>query len=249
MSVAAGTAPAPGFRWDAAGKRPNLIIVIVLMAVTLGLSLWFQSKASDAGVGDAHVQDIPYERGDWKCFHEDSDADLMSEIGADSYALRGYVNVRTHQVVQLYVVYRRYGRREFNHNPDQCFPAGGYTLLKRDTAQLPWAGTERPVVHMLFDGSRVEREDGKEGVPPATVTYFFASGSRTEHVFLKQQFWMALERFSANKNGWTLIRLNSPRMTTDDDALAAQREFMTVFGDPIRDVITTDRADDAKGGA
>ena len=168
----------------------------------------------------------------------------MQQLGADSYTLRRYVNLKTKQQVELYVIYRRYGRREFNHNPDQCFPAGGYRVIKRDTAMLPYAGVDRPVVHMLFDGSHVERNDGKEGVPDATVTYFFASGERTEHVFLKQQMWMATERFVPNRNGWTLLRLNSPKITTDEDALAAQVDFMKAFGPSIRDVITTDRVND-----
>jgi EpsI family protein len=251
-TVAGDVVLSPGrpadFRWDPTGRRPNLILLIVLMAITLSLSLWFEMRPETV-VGDAHVQDIPYQLGAWRCAGESTDPDLMTQIGADSYVLRNYVNVETRQEVQLFVVYRRYGRREFNHNPDQCFPAGGYQLLKRDTVLMPWAGDQRPAVHMLFDGSRVERSDGQEGVPPAIVTYFFASGGRTEHVFLKQQMWMALERFLPNKNGWTLIRLNSPRITTDDDALAAQRDFMIAFGDRIRDVITTDRADDAKAGS
>ncbi|MBC8104193.1 MAG: EpsI family protein [Cytophagales bacterium] len=241
-SLVAPAVPSDSFHWDPAGKKPRLAALIVILSVSFLLSLFLSSRPSDAGVGDANIQNIPYERGDWKCASEDfSDSGLMSQLGADSYTLRNYVNVRSRQQVQLYVIYRRYGRREFNHNPDQCFPAGGYRVLKRDTALLPYGGKERPVVHMLFDGSHVERTDGKEGVPDATVTYFFASGERTEHVFLKQQMWMAMERFNPNRNGWTLLRLNSPKTTTDADALAGQVDFMKAFGPAIQEVITTDK--------
>jgi hypothetical protein len=43
------------------------------------------------------------------------------------------------------------------------FPAGGYRMLKRGTAMLPYGSSDRPVVHMLFDGSHVERMEGKRG--------------------------------------------------------------------------------------
>jgi EpsI family protein len=238
------------FHWAPDSRRPNLTALIVILAFSFVLSVFLQTKPSDAGVGNANIQNIAYERGDWKCINEDfSNTELMQQLGADSYTLRQYINVRTRQQVELYAIYRRYGRREFNHNPDQCFPAGGYRVLKRGTVMLPYGGTERPVVHMLFDGSHVERRDGKEGVPDATVTYFFASGNRTEHVFLKQQMWMATERFVPNRNGWTLLRLNSPKITTDEDALAAQVDFMKAFGSSIQEVITTDHVNDKQASS
>jgi EpsI family protein len=233
------------FHWAPNSKKPNLTALIVILSFSFLLSVFLQTKPSDAGVANANIQNIAYERGNWKCVNEDfSNTELMQQLGADSYTLRRYVNLKTGQQVELYAIYRRYGRREFNHNPDQCFPAGGYRVVRRGTAMLPYGGAERPVVHMLFDGSHVERTDGKEGVPDATVTYFFASGERTEHVFLKQQMWMATERFVPNRNGWTLLRLNSPKITTNEEALAAQVDFMKAFGPSIQEVITTDHVND-----
>jgi EpsI family protein len=233
------------FHWAPNSKKPNLTALIVILAFSFVLSVFLQIKPSDAGIANANIQNIAYERGDWKCINEDfSNTNLMQQLGADSYTLRRYMNMRTRQQVELYAIYRRYGRREFNHNPDQCFPAGGYRMIKRGTAMLPYGGSDRPVVHMVFDGSHVERMDGKEGVHDATVTYFFASGARTEHVFLKQQMWMATERFIPNRNGWTLVRLNSPKITTNEDAFAAQVDFMKAFGPSIQEVITTDHVND-----
>ena len=211
-------------------------------------------------MASADVRDVPYEKGDWKCIQEDtSDSQLQEQIQADSYVLRNYVNLKTGDSVQLYLIYRRYGRREFNHNPDQCFPAGGYVLMQRRDGTVPYAGQEQTMVRMDFDGKRVEVPGGKgEGVPNATVSYFFASGKKTESVFLKQQFWMATEKLVPNKNGWTLVRLNTPwqqmRLITKNGQLGvagitptnaevawkAQRDFMTAFGPEIEQVITTD---------
>jgi len=219
-----------------------------MMAVVCLLTVYLKFFRAEGDVVGADVRQVPYTLGDWNCLREENDDhSLMEQLKADSYILRYYQNAKTHQVVQLYLVYRRYGRREFNHNPDSCFPAGGYRLLDRSTATLPYAGKERETVFMHFDGSQVERGDGTIGVPDATVTYFFASGNKTEAHFLRQQFWMALERLIPNKNGWTLVRLNSPKVTTEDDAYSAQRDFMTAFGPTIQKVITTDTAAEASG--
>lgn len=236
---------APAFHWAQGARKPNLKLLIGIMAVVFALTIYLQIKPSDAGVAGANVQNIPYERGDWKCVNENfTDTGLMSQLGADAYTLRYYINQKTKQQVELYVVYRRYGRREFNHNPDQCFPAGGYQMVTRETGSLPWGGTERPVVKMYFDGSRVANNHETEGVPDAVVSYFFASGGRTEHQFLKQQLLMATERFVPNRNGWALIRLNTPKSTTGEEAFAAQVDFMKTFGSTIEEVITTDKVHD-----
>ena len=70
----------------------------------------------------------------------------------------------------------------------------GYEELKKENNTLPWAGREDTAVHMLFDGAKVKRSDGQEGVPVATVSYFFVSGNRSESDFMRQQLIMALER-------------------------------------------------------
>lgn len=228
------------------GRKPNFVPVYALLGITMFFGLFLQNRSEDLGGGGITLVNIPYDRGDWKYDGESNQDDsLMQQIKADAYTMRYYHNVKTGQSVQLYLVYRRYGRREFNHNPDQCFPAGGYRLISRDTAKMPWAGGERNAVHMVFDGRHVLRSDDKEGVPEATVCYFFASGHKTEYVFLRQQMWMAMERLLPNKNGWALIRLNSPRVTTDADALAAQQEFMREYGPTIQQTITTDAEGDA----
>jgi hypothetical protein len=181
-------------------------------------------------------------------------SEQMKSIGADDYLLREYLNMKTGIGVELYLVYRRYGRREFNHNPDMCFPAGGYIQETKDVAELPYGGQMVPAVHITFDGSRVERGPGQMGVPETTVSYFFASGKKTEHSFLKQQMWMAMERLLPNKNGWALLRLTTPHMRNSkqgatpispSEAFAAQQDFMQTFGGEVEKSITTDDTPDA----
>jgi EpsI family protein len=252
LAGSAGRGRTDGLRvaYAATARRPNIAAVLAMMAVVCLLTVYLKFFRVEPDVAAADVRQVPYTLGDWTCIQEqNNDSSLMEQLKADSYILRFYQNRKTHQAVQLYLVYRRYGRREFNHNPDNCFPAGGYRLLDRSTMTLPYAGQEREVVYMRFDGSQVETDGGKVGVPDATVCYFFASGAKTEAQFLRQQLWMALERLIPNKNGWTLVRLMTPKQTTDSDAFDAQRGFMNTFGPAIQRVITTDASTAAQASA
>lgn len=231
------------------GKRPNFNAAYILLGIALGITLFLKFQPSDDTPNTVDLKQIPVAVEGWK--YQDvpesaQSADLMQQIKADSYLTR-YYQSPSGQIIELYVIYRRYGRREFNHNPDKCFPAGGWQMLTRDITDIPYAGEQRKAVTMLFDGKGVvtnvtDPATGrhKVGLPPATVTYFFASGDRTEYDFMKQQMWMALERILPNKNGWAMVRMTTIRSTNDADALAAQKEFLRVYGPGIQKVITTD---------
>jgi|GEM_PF-3667477 EpsI family protein len=243
--------PATPFSWEYKTKRPNFTALYVLMGLTLLCSLYLRFR-TEPSYGSVDVRTVPTNLGNWKYLGDAPETEeskkQMAGISADSYVTR-YYQSPDGQVIELYIVYRKYGRREFNHNPDQCFPAGGWQLTSKDVTALRYAGADRPAVHMVFDGKGVvtnlkDPATGKHkvGLPPATVTYFFASGDKTEHVFLNQQLWMALERLIPNKNGWALIRMTTIQETSDADALAAQQEFMRVYGSDIQRVITTDAA-------
>ncbi|MFM7320192.1 MAG: exosortase C-terminal domain/associated protein EpsI [Armatimonadota bacterium] len=219
--------------------RP-LALAAVTAAVGIG-AFWFGLRPPARAI-PADVTRVPRSVGAWRAVADiPDDPTTLKQIEADSHIHRRYVR-SDGQVVDFMVVYRRYGRREFAHRPDQCYPAGGFVGVRQDMTTVPWAGRMDPAVHWLFDGRNVLRGDGGTGVPMTTVTYLFVSGNRSESNFMKQQLWMALERLMPNKNGWTFLRLSSPRVTTDAEALAAQQDFLRAFEGPVRSVITTDSA-------
>jgi len=237
-------AGAPG---AATGSKPRLAAMAAVTAVVGCLGIWLGSRPPMRAT-PADTSRIPSQVGDWRAIADiPDDPTTLKQIEADSHIHRRYVR-SDGQVVDFMVVYRRYGRREFAHRPDQCYPAGGFVGVRQDMTVVPWAGRRDPAVHWLFDGRNVQRADGGTGVPMTTVTYLFVSGNRSESNFMKQQLWMALERLMPNKNGWTFLRLSSPRVTTDADALTAQQDFLRNFEGPVRAVITTDPATAGKVG-
>lgn len=213
-------------------RTPNPLPVVLLMAAALLLSIAFERREAPEVAG-ADVSVIPAQAGDWEMLQDIKDNDeIMKQMQADSYVHRIYQNSAGQQL-QLLVVYRRYGRREFAHRPELCYPAAGYTITQKSKATLPYAGREVPVISV-----KANAPDGMR----TNTTYFFASGKKTEEDFLQQQLWMAFERLIPNKNGWTFIRLQSPTLTTDADADAAQRDFLRAIGPQIEAAITTDGA-------
>lgn len=216
---------------------PNTVGVIVMMTAALVASVLF-GRRPELQAATADVKTIPQQAQGWKSQGDvELDENTMKQILADSYVSRQYTNPAG-QVVQLLVVYRRYGRREFAHRPELCFPAAGYEITKKNNETLPYGGRQVPVKYLTAT---------RPGARDETITYFFASGKKTEEDFLQQQMWMAFERLAPNKNGWTFIRLTSPTMTTPEDALAAQKEFMQALAPGIETAITTDN--NGAGGA
>jgi len=205
--------------------------VIAMLAVTLlGGIAFARQPEPESPIAD--VTKIPAVAGGWVSQGDQRlDANVMAQIKSDSHLDRWYYNPTTGQYVELLVVYRRYGRREFAHRPELCFPAAGYTVEKNGTVPLYWGGRDVPANQITANA-----KDGKQ----SNLSYFFASGKRTESSFVRQQVVMAFERLSPNKNGWTFIRLQSPTVTTPQDALAAQQDFMRMIAPEIERVITTD---------
>lgn len=202
-----------------------------MMVVTLAASMGF-SRKPDPNLPVADVSQIPLHVGAWKMAQEiPLDANTMKQMLADSFVNRRYVNSVTGQEVILLAVYRRYGRREFAHRPELCFPAAGYQINKNDDTTLFWGGREVPAKYITAFG---------QSLPETTITYFFASGARTEEDFMQQQMLMAFERLMPSKNGWTFLRLTSRTTTNSEDALQAQKDFMRTYAAGIEAVITTD---------
>ncbi|MGC4045323.1 MAG: EpsI family protein [Armatimonas sp.] len=243
--------------WRREGKMPNLVKPAILLGVATILTGYFWARPTQMAEG-ADVTSIPKQVGDWQAVYDMQDSDeVMKEQSADSYLHRYYRRASDGMIIELLAVYRRYGRRDFAHRPDQCYPAAGFQITQQDATTLAWAGRQETARHLLANPGNAKLGNGDSYPAPMTTSYFFVSGNRSESDFLKQQIWMALERIFRNKNGWTFIRLQttlipqfpfegfnkSPfagKTFTDAEALAGQQDFMKAGEAEIRKVITTD---------
>lgn len=169
---------------------------------------------------------LPMRIGDWQGRDYDLDPGVRGALSADSILCRYYTDSRDRQV-SLLVTYRKYGRRSFTHRPEMCYPAAGWEIIGSEYARIPYAGRSVRVRRM---------EAGKDGTR-MLVTYWFASGRRTEASYVRQQMLMALDRLQPRKYGWAFIRTDVYETRGRKESLEATRDFMRDIGKPLAEIL------------
>jgi EpsI family protein len=152
----------------------------------------------------------------------------------DSYTNRNYVNGVTGQQVQILVEYRRMGRGSFNHRPEECYPAAGYTLTGRTVTPIVYGGQSAQALTCVADYS------GTQGHDHQVLLYWFATGHRVVSNFFLQQMEMALGRLQPSRNGWAFVRVIAEcHPGQEASALSAEKDFVQQASPAIIQSITT----------
>lgn len=200
-----------------------LLAVAALFAI-LGL------RAGDRPAPHADVTTLPATLGTWRMVANEQtdpkylafDATTADALDVDSYTQRVYQDTRTGRDIFLLLEYRTVGRGAFNHRPEACYPANGYTLTNRRTVAIDYGGRSQSAVAMTGDFPG----DSRYKPSHQTLLYWFASGTRTESNFWKQQVEMAFGRLHPEENGWAFVRLVSEVAPGDEaGGLAAEQDF------------------------
>jgi EpsI family protein len=208
-------------------RTPNywLVALLTLAAAYAGNRV---AQIAPAAKVSANLDKLPMKLGTWQGEDIKLDATVMKALAADQVLCRQYTDSKTERALGLLVVYRKYGRRDFAHRPELCYPASGWEIVGKSYTSVPYGG--RSVQARLVIA---EQDMSREA-----VTYWFASGDRTEGNFAKQQLWMALDRLQKQKHGWAFIRVNVPEMYGDEEALELTRSFMKVAEGPLKESLT-----------
>jgi EpsI family protein len=209
--------------------------VLAAFAVACAVTYYISFKPVQA-VFDADLNSLPMRLDSWQGRDLPLDAETRKILGADEVISRSYGDDLPDDV-SLLVVYRKYGRRDFAHRPEMCFPASGYEIVAKRHAKVPYGGRD-------IDAMQVVAQKGDERV---LILYWFASGGKTEANFAKQQLWMALDRLTPHKFGWAFIRLTCPVYYSDEDTMRRVRGFMSTASRPLEDALT--KARDRDSGA
>jgi EpsI family protein len=210
-----------------ANHTSKYVFIIGLTLVCAALSTWSASK-SPAVRFSASLSDLPKKIGTWEGVDSEIDEATRKALGADATLARQYYDTKTGRTLGLLIVYRKYGRRDFAHRPELCYPASGWEIVRKDYTDLPYAGTQMPARLVIAEKS-IDRD---------VIVYWFASGKRTEASYVKQQIKMALDRLQQQKYGWAFIRINTPSEGSDDEALARVRTFLRDAGKPLMETLT-----------
>lgn len=203
-------------------RSPNYALVLAVLIVTNVAAYWIREKPMPV-LFNARLASFPLRLGHWEGQDLEMTQEVRKTLSADSLLSRQYADVESGDPVGLLVVYRKYGRRDFIHRPELCYPAAGWKITGTGYTTLPYNGTNIRATKVV-----AEKEGSRE-----IIAYWFASGERTEANFLKQQFRMAFDRFQTQKYGWAFIRINCPVAYSDEDSMRTIRSFAAAASDPL----------------
>ena len=205
-----------------------LVALLTLAAAYAGNRVALTAPAAKFS---ARPDRVPMTLGTWHGEDIKLDATTMNKLAADQVLSRQYTDSKTERPLGLLIVYRKYGRRDFFHRPELCYPAAGWEIVDTSYTTIPYAG-RNVQVRLVIAEQDMSRE---------AVTYWFASGKRTEANYSKQQLWMALDRLQKQRHGWAFIRINVPEMSDDEEALEITRSFMKIAQGPLMESLTGEK--------
>ena len=192
-----------------------------------GVSYWVRARPVEVQFS-ADLDSFPLAIGHWQGSEMPIDSETRQALNVDSLLSRRYTHLESGSRVDVLVEYRKYGRRDFVHRPEMCYPAAGWEITRKGRMTLPYARKTTEAVRIVAS---------KEGAEELVV-YWFASGVRTEADFARQQLLMALDRLRTQKYGWAFIRLNTPIYSTQEEADAVVRAFLRSASGPLAAVLT-----------
>ena len=197
-----------------AKRAPSYIIVFAMLLVAMVASYWVRAKPVRV-LFSADLNSLPLQITGWNGTKGTFSEDLRKVLEADSIASVTYTNESYAEPLGLLVVYRQYGRRGFVHRPEMCYPAAGWQIVRNSYTTVPYDGRDIAAREVV-----AENDNARE-----VIVYWFASGERTEANYVKQQYWMTLDRLKTQKYGWAFIRINCPVVTSDEATRQTIRSF------------------------
>jgi EpsI family protein len=211
-------------------RTPNYALILVILVLTNVATYWVREKPMRV-LFSPRLESLPCKLGRWDGRDLEISAEDRKALNADALLSRGYTNAETGETAGLMIVYRKYGRRDFIHRPELCYPAHGWTIAETGTTTLPYCGHDIEATKVV-----AEKAGSRE-----VIVYWFASGERTQASFVRQQYVMALDRFSTQRYGWAFIRINCPVVSTDEETMDTIRGLLTTASDPLLASLTGSR--------
>ena len=177
-------------------------------------------RAGRLAAPHADVTRLPAKLGDWTLAGSETTQSaalalppaVLAALDLDSYTQRVYRNVKTGRAVSLLLEYRTAGRGAFNHRPEACYPAVGFTLSGREVVPIQYGPHPASAIAWTADYA------GQTVRSHQVLLYWFASGDRCESSFWRQQWVMAFGRLHPQTNGWAFARLSSESLPGQERA-------------------------------
>jgi len=88
---------------------------------------------------------LPMQIGEWSGTEMPMDVDIVEATDTDAHISRAYSRYNASEYIRLYVAYGVRARDLMPHRPEVCYTGSGWTIIDRDTLELPLSdGTKLP---------------------------------------------------------------------------------------------------------
>jgi EpsI family protein len=203
-------------------RSPEYALVFGMLIVAIIASYWMREKPT-AVLFSPDLEAFPTIIASWTGRDLEIVSEVRNALNADTVLSRAYWNTDYGSTAGLLVVYRKYGRRDFIHRPEACYPAAGWKIVETGHTTVPYGGRNIDAVKVI-----AEKDEMRE-----IIVYWFASADRVVANYMKQQYLMSLDRFQTRKYGWSFIRVNCQAMDSDEETMDTIRQFCRSISGPL----------------
>jgi EpsI family protein len=154
---------------------------------------------------EKNIDKFPYKIGDYIGIDIGMEDTVVKELNTDVYIYRGYVNNKGERIT-LYVGY--YGTKKggrTGHNPDGCYPGGGWSILNKSKVKVP----------VVFDGKErtitLNSLQAIKGEITEFVYYWYQSqGNEVLASGIEQNLHRFKNKILYNRNDGAFLRVSAP---------------------------------------
>lgn len=170
----------------------KFIIVIVILAVTAGISFlaYMPAKFEDSSI--VKMADFPKTIGDWTSEDITLSKREYELLETNNLIMRNYTN-KNGDKVNLYIIYSQENRK-VSHPPEICLQGGGAAITNKIPLQITGS----------INATKIILE---KNAIPELAAYWYKAGKFHTNSYLKQQLNMSINRIFGKKTSIALIRV------------------------------------------
>jgi len=195
-------------------KIINTIILIALMVTTMGLVKVF--KHSENILPNKDFSTFPMEISEWSGEKSSLDDKVYNILGVEDYILANYRS-NPDKIVNLYVgFYQSQKEGDIIHSPKNCMPGAGWKITRTAHEEIRIGdGEHARVIKLIL----------QKGSQKQVVLYWFQSRGRIISSEYAQKIWLVVDSIFKNRTDGSFVRLISPVIKNEADALAVLKDF------------------------
>jgi len=109
------------------------------------LAQWLEGPTDVEPLSPDALARLPMQIGEWSGTEMPMGDDIVEATDTDAHISRAYSRYNASEYIRLYVAYGVKARDLMPHRPEVCYTGNGWTIIDRDTLELPLSdGTKLP---------------------------------------------------------------------------------------------------------